>query len=153
MSITCAWEYWENTNACLGNVHCVHTTLMGIHFLQQTRARVEISMMKWICLINRSRNSITLCTSPFSNFPVGIPFSLTPPNHLHLSWLHHYHPFSFLHSSSQLPQHSLHPSYFSSLTYFPLPPLVPELKRTSRQTAERTDSWDQTFILNYNPSK
>lgn len=42
---------------------------------------------------------------------------------------------------------------FHRLTYFPHPPLVPDLKRTPRQTVEQSDSQDQTFILNYNPSK
>lgn len=46
--------------------------LMGTDFLQQNEARAELRMMKWIWLINHSRSSITLCTSPFSNLPVCI---------------------------------------------------------------------------------
>lgn len=48
------------------------------------------------------------------------------------------------------------PTYFPLLTYFLRPPpplLVPDLKRTPRQTAEQSNSQDQTFVLNYNPSK
>lgn len=136
--------------------------LMGTDFLQQNEARAELSMMKWIWLINHSRSSITLCTSPFSNLPVCIllfffffyttpskpsPPPLTPPLSSILL------PPLFI---SALGAFSSSPSLFSIAHIFPLSPsplLVPDLKRTPRQTAEQSDSRDQTFVLNYNPSK
>lgn len=138
---------------------CTLCALMGIDFLQQTEARVQLSMMKWIWLINHSRNSITLYValvqSPSLHSSLFFFLTRHPPNHLHLPWLCHYHPFSFLCSSSQLSKHSLHLLYFPLLTYIlrTLRPLVPDLKRTPRQTVEQSDSRDQTFALNYNPSK
>lgn len=116
---------------------CACTTLMGIPFQQQTRADVELSMMKWIWLISRSRNSITLCTSPFSNLPVCIPFFLTPPNHPHLPWLHHYHPFSFLCSSSQL---SAPAAFSSSFLFFIAHIFPPSPSGSWLKTHTQTDS-------------
>lgn len=79
---------WMNThtNKQHGSIHRVHThTLMRTNFLQQTVACSQCNMMKWIWLINRNRNSITLCVALFQS-PSLFPFSLTwhPPTQLHL---------------------------------------------------------------------
>lgn len=94
MSALCTLLLWMDTHT---------NTLMRTNFLQQTVARSQLNMMKWIWLINRNRNSITLYIALFQS-PSLFPFSLTwqPPTQPHLPWFHHHHPFSFLHSSSQL---------------------------------------------------
>lgn len=51
-------------------------TLMRTNFLQQTVACSKLNMMKWIWLINRNRNSITLYVALFQS-PSLFPFSLT----------------------------------------------------------------------------
>lgn len=66
---------------------CTLCALMGIDFLQQTEARVQLSMMKWIWLINHSRNSITLYVALVQSpslhssffFPYTTPSEPSPP--------------------------------------------------------------------------
>lgn len=72
-----------------------------------------------------------------SNLPVCIPFSLTPPNHLLLPWLHHYHPFSFLRSSSQL---SAPAAFSSSFLFFIAHIFPPSPSGSWLKTHTQTDS-------------
>lgn len=118
-------------------------TLIATNALQQSEAR----MMKWIWLINRSRSSITLCTSPFSNLPACIPFFFVSDDTLQTistspdSTIIIHSPSSTLHLSSVLLQHSLHLFYFPSLTHahaHPPPPSGSWLK-THTQTDSGTE--------------
>lgn len=129
---------------------CIQT-LMRTDFLQQTVACSRLYMTKWIRLINHSRNSITLCVALFHFL---LQDTLPPSSTSSHSTIIIYSPCSTLHLSSPL----LHQSSSSSL--FPLfssasrpPSLVSDLKHTPRQTLEKSDGPDQTYVLNYNPSE
>lgn len=122
------------------HTQCIQT-LMRTDFLQQTRYdEMDTADQPQQKLNNTVRR-------PF-------PFSLTwhPPTQLHLLLFHHYHLFSFLRSPlpHQSSSSSLFPPFSSASC---LPPLVSDLKHTPRQTLEKSDGPDQTYVLNYNPSE
>lgn len=59
---------------------CTHT-VMRTNFLQQTVACSQLNMMKWIWLISRNRNSITLYVALFQSPSLFPFFSYTTPYH------------------------------------------------------------------------
>lgn len=150
-----------NTHKHHGSVHRIYTHWWGQIFcsrLWHTASSIWWNGYGW----STSTETQYHCTSPFSNLPVSFLLHDTlPPSST--SQFHHYHPFSFLCSSSQLSAAAVAlfvflislkpPPPLSSLLSLPPSPLFSDLKHTPRQTVEQSDSPDQTYILNYNPSE
>lgn len=146
----------EHTNACLGNVHCVLTNTDGDEFSAADRGTrgAPYDEMDMADQPQQKLNNalyVTLFQSPslhsfFSYTSKPSPPPPTPPLSSILL------PSLFISALSSCSILFILPIFHRS-HIFPLPPLVPDLKRTPRQTAEQSDSRDQTFILNYNPSK
>lgn len=109
-------DEYTHKHAAWKHTLCIQT-LMRTDFLQQSVACSKLSMMKWIWLINRNRNSITLYVALFqAPRPPFLLHDTLPPGSTSPDFIIIIHsPSSTLHLSSLLLQ--------SSSSSFLFPPL------------------------------